>query len=210
LGLLKLLSINKAIKSDNSMATNIRDIIDNVKQVYLTDSALQTLMDFERVLDELDLYAFQNWKKGELVKGPDYERYFVTCTFMWPKKMMPDPDGGVRLLDYGCEIRYIRESLEYPVKVEGPDDFEPGTKMNKMATKPVWLVEIVMPKKLMQDITKGSIELEGDTIDAEDIEHAYETGADEDVYQSPTEDGANGGAPAPAAPAAAPAEGAPA
>jgi hypothetical protein len=69
-----------------------------------------------------------------------------------------------------------------------------------------------MPKKLMQDITKGSIELEGDTIDAEDIEHAYETGADEDVYQSPTEEATAGGAPAPAAPAPppAPAAGAPA
>lgn len=184
------------------MATNIRDILDNVKQVYLTDSALETLMDFERVLDELDLYAFLNWKKGELVKGPDYERYFVTCTFMWPRAMMPDPDGGVRLLDYGCEVRYKKEMLEYPIKVMNYDDFEPGTKMNKMATKPVWLVEIVMPKKLMQDITKGSIELEGETVSAEDIEHAYETGADEDVYQTPEQAGA--AAPAPAAPPPAP------
>ena len=191
------------------MATNIRDIIDNVKQVYLTDSALETLMDFERVLDELDLYAFLNWKKGELVKGPDYERYFVTCTFMWPKKMMPDPEGGLRLLDYGCEVRYIREILEYPVKVNSPEDYVEGTKMNRLAKKPVWLVEIVMPKKLMQDITKGSIELEGDTIDAEDIEHAYETGADEDVYQSPQQGGAET-PPAPAAAAPAPAPGAPA
>ncbi len=191
------------------MATKIRDIIDNVKQIYLTDSALETLMDFERVLDELDLYAFENWKKGELVKGPDYERYFVTCTFMWPKKMMPDPEGGVRLLDYGCEVRYIREELEYPIKVKSPDDFAPGTKMNKMATKPVWLVEITMPKKLMQDITKGSIELEGETISAEDIEQAYETGADEDVYQTPETNPA-GAPPAAPAPAPAPVPGAPA
>lgn len=188
------------------MATHIRDIIDNVKDVYMTDSALETLMDFERVLDELDLYAFENWKKGELVKGPEYERYFVTCTFMWPKKLMPDPDGGVRLLDYGCEVRYIREELNYPLKVRTPDDFKEGTKMNKMASKPVWLVEIVMPKKLMQDITKGSIELEGETVSAEDIEQAYETGADEDVYKSPDQQsdpsaaGAMPAAPAPGAP----------
>lgn len=190
------------------MPTHIRDIIDNVKDVYMSDSALETLMDFERVLDELDLYAFENWKKGELVKGPDYERYFVTCTFMWPKKMMPDPEGGVRLLDYGCEVRYIKEELNYPLKVRTPDDFEEGTKMNKMVSKPVWLVEIVMPKKLMQDITKGSIELEGDTVDAEDIEQAYETGADDDVYKSPA--GQEGAAPAPAGMAAPDLAGAPA
>lgn len=178
------------------MGRHIRDIIDNLKTVYMTESNLTTLMDFERVLDELDLYAFQNWKKGELVAGPEYERYFVRCTFMWPYKMMPDPVGGERLLDYGCEVRYKKDHLVYPVTVKSEADFASGTRMNRLDSKPVWLVEIVMPKKLMQDITKGSIELEGDNISAEDIEQAYETGADEDVYKTPD---AQGAAPAPAA-----------
>lgn len=187
------------------MGTHIRDILDNIKEVYMTESNLATLMDFERVLDELDLYAFKHWKQGELVEGPVYERYFVTCTFMWPKKMMPDPDGGARLLDYGCEVRYKLDELQYPVKIKSPDDFKPGTKMNKMDSKPVWLVEIVMPKKLMQDVTKGSLELEGDTVDTQDIEQAYETGTDDDVYKTPESQGDDmGAAPAPA-PGAAPA-----
>ena len=189
------------------MPANIRDLLNNTKDIFMTDSAVNTLLDFERVLDELDLYAFAHWKQGELVEGPDYEKYFVKCTFMWPYKKMPDPRGGERLLDYGCEVRYKKDKLSYPVKVKDPKDFKPGTKVPKIAQAPIWLVEIVMPKKLMQDITKGSIELEGDTIDAEDIEHAYETGADEDVYQSP-EPGAEG-APAAAAPAPAPAPAAP-
>ena len=62
---------------------SIADVIENTKELYMTDSAVGTLMDFERVLDELDLYVFANWKKGELVEGPVYEKYFVTCTFMW-------------------------------------------------------------------------------------------------------------------------------
>ena len=171
------------------MATHIRDILDNIKDVFMTDSNLATLMDFERVIDELDVYAFRNWKKGELVQGPKYERYFVTCTFMWPEKLMPDPEGGTRLLDYGCEVRYHREKLAYPVKVKKPEDFEAGTKMPKLAHRPVWLVEIVMPKKLMQDITKGSVELESEKVDANDIEQAYENGTDQDVYK--TEDSQN-------------------
>jgi hypothetical protein len=69
--------------------------------------------------------------------------------------------------------------LEYPIKVEDPDDFDAGTKMPKMAKKPVWLVTIVMPKKLMQEIQQGSLELEGATLDMEDIESAYEEGNDE-------------------------------
>jgi hypothetical protein len=180
------------------MAANIKDIIENTKDIYMTDSSLNTLLDFERVIDELDIYSFSQWKSGELVEGPIYEKYFVTCTFMWPYKKMPDPRGGERLLEYGCEIRYKKDMLEFPVKVETPTDFTPGTKIPKMGKVPVWLVEVVMPKKLMQEIHRGSLELESETIDAEDIEQAYETGADDDTYK--TDDEQN--APAQAAPQA--------
>jgi hypothetical protein len=94
---------------------------------------------------------------------------------------MPDPRGGERLLDYNCEIYYSKDTLEYPIKVEDPDDFAPGTKMPKMGKKPVWLVTIVMPKKLMQEIQQGSLDLESATLDLEDIEQAYEEGDDSEV-----------------------------
>lgn len=189
------------------MPANIKDIIENTKEIFMTDSAVNSLLDFERVIDELDCYAFSNWKQGELVEGPIYEKYFVTCTFMWPYKKMPDPRAGERLLEYGCEVKYKKDMLEYPVKVKTPNDFQAGTKMPKMAKTPVWLVEIVMPKSLMQEIHQGSIELEHDTIDVEDIEQSYEEGLDDNMYKA--EEGAEG-AGAPAAPApAAPAPGAP-
>jgi len=161
------------------MSKLITDIIDNTKEIFMTDSSLATLCDFERVLDELDTYVFAHWKEGELVEGPIYEKYFVTCTFMWPYKLMPDPRGGERLLDYDCEVYYSKDMLEYPVKVEKPEDFEPGTKMPKMAKKPVWLVKIVMPKKLMQEIQQGSLDLESQTLDLEDVNQAYEEGDNE-------------------------------
>jgi hypothetical protein len=160
------------------MSKAIHDVIENTKEIFMTDSSLTSLLDFERVLDELDLYVFAHWKEGELVEGPIYEKYFVTCTFMWPYKLMPDPRGGERLLDYDCEVYYSKDTLEYPIKVETPDDFEPGTKMPKMKKTPIWLVKIVMPKKLMQEIQQGSLELESATLDLEDIEAAYETGDD--------------------------------
>jgi hypothetical protein len=163
------------------MSKAIHDVIENTKEIFMTDSSLATLLDFERVLDELDLYVFANWKEGELVEGPIYEKYFVTCTFMWPYKLMPDPRGGERLLDYDCEVYYSKDTLEYPIKVKNPDDFEPGTKMPKMGKKPVWLVTIVMPKKLMQEIQQGSLDLESATLDLEDIEQAYEEGKDSEV-----------------------------
>jgi hypothetical protein len=169
------------------MATDINDVLENIKTISMTDSAINTLMDFERVIDELDIYAFKNWKRGELVQGPKYEKYFVVCTFMWPYKKMPDPTGGKRLLDYGCEIKYKKDILEYPVKVKNPSDFKPGTKVPKLASTPVWLVEIVMPKKLMQEINQGSLELESGTVDVEDIESSYEEGLDQDMYKTDSE-----------------------
>ena len=52
------------------MAKDIKDVIENIKTISMTDSAVNSLLDFERVIDELDVYAFENWKRGELVEGP--------------------------------------------------------------------------------------------------------------------------------------------
>jgi hypothetical protein len=163
------------------MPANIRALLDNTKQIFMTDSAVGTLLDFERVLDELDLYSFANWKQGELVEGPVYQKYFVTCTFMWPYKKMPDPKGAARLAEYECEIKYKQDFFEHPDKINTPDDFKPGTKVPKMIKSPIWLVEIVMPKKLMADIQQGALELESGTIDMEEVDQAYETGASDDT-----------------------------
>ena len=168
------------------MPANIKDILENIKDIYMTDSSLSTLLDYERVLDELDLYSFANWKKGELIEGPIYEKYFVTCSWMFPFRQMPDPSGAERLLNYGCEVTFKRDKF-VSIKVRSPDDFKPGTKSPRMVERPIWTVTITIPKKLMSDIEQGSIELEGETLDQEDITQAYETGADEDVYKTPDE-----------------------
>lgn len=166
------------------MPANIKDVLQNIKTIYMTDSSIETLLDYERVLDELDLYAFKNWKKGELVEGPIYEKYFVTCSWMYKFREMPDPAGAERLLNYGCEVSYKKDSFEYPITVKNPDDFEPGTKVPRLVSTPIWIVTITIPKKLMADIQQGSIELENETLDTEDIETAYEQDMDDDVYQS--------------------------
>jgi len=163
------------------MPANIRDLLNNTKEIFMTDSAVSTLLDFERVLDELDLYAFEHWKQGEIVEGPIYEKYFVKCTFMWPYKKMPNPKGAARLTEYDCDVSYKNDFFEHPITVKTPNDFQPGTKVPKLVKSPVWLVTIVMPKKLMQDIEQGALELESGTVDMEDIDQAYETGADNDV-----------------------------
>jgi hypothetical protein len=158
---------------------SLKNIIDNTKNVYQTSSSLSSLLDFERVIDELDIYAYKNWMEGEIVEGPIHEKYFVTVTLMWPYKMMPDPTGAERLSEYDCFVRFRRSALEAPVKIESQDDYQPGGHYPKTKKYPVWLVEITMPKSLMSEIYRGSVELEGDVLNAEDLEDSYETGADQ-------------------------------
>ena len=182
------------------MANTLKDVIENTKEIYMTDSSLNTLLDFERIIDELDIYTFDHWKQGELVAGPAYEKYFVTCTFMWPYKRKPDTRGAKRLADYGCVVKYKKDILEYPIKVKHPTDFKPGTKTPKLGKIPIWLVTVTVPKKLMQDINQGSLELESETIDAEDVEQRLDQGLADNMYK---DDQQGGAAPAPA-PGAAP------
>ena len=158
-------------------------VAENIKDIYLSDGSLATLLDFERVLDELDLYAFKNWDLGELVAGPEIGKYKVTCIFMWPANLMPDPRGGKRLLPFDCEIKFKKTRIKVPIKIREPEDYIPGTHKAKLTEKPIWLVEITMPKHLMNDIKQGSIELEDQTIDLDELDQAYEEDLDQEQYQ---------------------------
>ena len=158
-------------------------VADNIKNLYMSDGSLLTLLDFERVLDELDLYAFKNWQLGELVAGPEVSKYKVACIFMWPEKLMPDPRGARRLLPFDCTIKYKKTTIKIPIKIEEPDDFVPGTHKARLVEKKVWLVEIVIPKALMNDIRTGSIEMEDQSIDLEDLDSAYQEDLDQQEFK---------------------------
>lgn len=162
-------------------------VADNIRSLYMSDGSLNALLDYERVLDEMDLYAFANWELGELVAGPEVERYTVGCTFMWPLELMPDPRGAKRLIPFDCKVRYKKTTIRVPVKVTSSDDFKPGTHVAKMTDKPVWLVEIVIPKYLMNDIRTGSVELEDQEIDMEALDQAYEQDLDAEQFRNEDE-----------------------
>lgn len=155
---------------------DIKDAITTVKKIYMSDNSLNMLLDFERVLDNVDIYTFSNWEKGELVEGPVINKYFVRCMFMWPYRKMPDPKGAKRLLPYGAKVKYRKTSIQMPVEIKSPDDYRQGTNKAKLVPTKVWLVEILMPKNLMKDIKQGSKEIAGEEIDLSDISQAYEKG----------------------------------
>ena len=134
---------------------DLKQIIDNIQNIYGSNNSLNLLKDFERVVDELDVYVYENWMDGELVNGPREDRYFVECTFMWPKDKMPEPAGGKRLTEYGCKVGYAESALRKVRKIESPEDIRPGTRKGKIDIEEVWMVKVKMPKTLMKNIDRG-------------------------------------------------------
>jgi len=178
---------NKFGIEDKEIFRNHEDywqVADNIKNIYMSDGSLTTLLDFERVLDEMDIYAFRHWSMGELVQGPTIGKYTVTCLFMWPERLMPDPRAGRRLLPFDCKVRYRKVMMKIPIRITDPDDFRPGTRKARIMERPVWLVEITIPKALMSDIRTGSIEMEGEDLDLEELDQAYEKDVDKEEYQN--------------------------
>lgn len=179
---------------------DIKKSLQGIKNIYMSDNSLSMLCDFERVLDSVDIYAFPNWTKGELVEGPKIAKYFVRCTFMWPEKMMPDPSGAKRLLPYGVMVSYEKKHINMPVDIKDSDDYRPGSKKGKLVKMPVWLVEIMMPKHLMKDIKQGSKEIAGEEIDLSDLSQAYEKDLEQKAMISPQGAPDMGGGAAPGIP----------
>jgi hypothetical protein len=177
---------------------DILEVIQNIDDLYENNTSLAILKDFERVLDEMDVYAYENWENGELAYGPQVDRHWITAGFMWPKDQMPNPVAAQRLQDLGCRIKYEKSHLVEPRKIRTEEDIRPGTKKGKLDRKPIWIVEIQMPKKIAFDMYKGYM----DKMKAEEGQ----------VYEAPKSGtGVPGGVPAPVAPGGMPpAGGAPA
>jgi hypothetical protein len=134
---------------------DVLDIIKNIQSLYENNSSLAVLKDFERVLDELDVYVYDNWEDGEIAYGPKIDRHWITVGIMWPQNKMPDPTGGKRLTDIGCKVKYQKSHLVEPRPIKSRDDLRVGAKKGKLDRHPVWIVEIHMPKKIAFDMYDG-------------------------------------------------------
>ena len=200
-----LIQLNKYRSFSGRIMHDILDVIKNIKEIYESNSSLAVLKDFERVIDEMDIYVYDNWLDGELLYGPSTQRHWVTAGFMWPRDKMPDPLGGKRLTDLGCKVTYKKSIIVQPRKIKTPDDIRPGTKKGKLDNNPIWVVEISMPRKLVFDVYKGYMAKLREELNGNSEELKSATPAPMDAGAT----AAAGNIGAPAAPAAA-APGAPA
>jgi len=128
--------------------TDLDSIKTTLVNISKGNDILSTLIEFERTLDNAEIFAYKNWILGELVEGPTISRYWYKVVFMYPMAMMPDPNAGLRLTKLGAKVNFRKGIFKKPVKVHGPKDWvDPQTKRAKMAEHEIWLVTIELPMK---------------------------------------------------------------
>jgi len=173
------------------MAQEFNQINDTITSAFESDSVLNVLIDFEGVLDQLDVYTYENWEKGEVVQGPDLEKYWVTVTLMYPKKLMPNPDGALRIIERGGKVLFGEDTYLKPVKISKPADMETRKKpftddpheqemRPKLVKIPIWLVKITLPRKFVNSQSSEKIRVSDTELDLDAVTSAYDQNLDQE------------------------------
>jgi hypothetical protein len=179
------------------MTTDLDSIKTTLVNISKGNNILDTLLEFERTLDNAEIFAYKNWILGELVEGPEIGRYWYKTVWMYPYTMMPDPNGGLRLTKIGAKVNFRKGIFKKPVKVEGPQDWiDPESKRAKMAEHEIWLVTIELPLKyinrgleqtdeiIQRDLQNTNAEL-ADAFE-EDVPQPDDAAPEEDMGMAPT------------------------
>jgi len=161
---------------------DINEIVATISNVKKNHNALNLLLEVEGIFDQLHIYAYENWLKGEVISGPIVSKYWVEVDLMYLEKHMPNPDAAERLIKHGCHVFFRKDTLSDNVKIKQPDDLVTDTDRQKQVPKVkktrVWVVRIVMPRHLLSDYNVRKINAMADTIDLDDVIDAYDKGLD--------------------------------
>lgn len=155
------------------------DIIDNLRNVDGNGTLLDILLEFEHMLEEQGMYGYENWKQGEVAQGPKLSRYWLNVTLMYPYLKMPNPKAKARLENIGCDVKFKKATLKTPRTVKKREDLD-SNKKPKLDSEDVWLVDIWMPRKFVDEALTGKDVVDGD-INQSELSNAYETGLDDET-----------------------------
>lgn len=146
---------------------------DLVRKLTDSDTLVDILIQMEDFLDNMDLYAFDNWFDGVIVEGPDISRYWLSIVLMYDYDDMPDPAGALRLVSSGLKVEYKKASMEDAeqsgqqvsmldldqiMTLQGGQDSQ-GTTLEPYdyqesdeVLKEVWLVRITIPRQFIDEL----------------------------------------------------------
>ena len=159
------------------MTIAVKILNDQIKKISETNTLLDMLLEFEKVLEDIDVYAYKNWQKGEVLEGPVLDRHYITVSLMYPYNDMPDPAGAKRLMGKDCLVKYKKDTLISPVKVKTFDDVTmeiraDGSVKHRAKTKsePVWVVNVKMPRRYVDEFATDVVEADEDSyVDTEAV-----------------------------------------
>lgn len=159
-------------------------IYTTLDDVYGSENVLDILVEFERVFDELDIYVYKNWQKGEVVEGPKIDRYWITVSLMYPYKLMPDPEGAMRLIDHGCKVFMGKDTLKHVAKIKDQESYETDPETGKLRAKviesPVWVVKVIMPRHFVDEKQTDKVQAGNSSIDMDAVTDAYDESLNDD------------------------------
>lgn len=151
------------------MPISVKMVNDSIKKISETNSLLDMLLEFEKVLDNLGLYTFANWIDGEVFEGPILARHYVNVKLIYPYKCMPDPEGAKRLMARDCLVEFKKDHIIVPVDPQSFDDIiidmrpDGSTRYKaKTVSKPIWVVSIDMPRRYVDEFETDVVEADED------------------------------------------------
>lgn len=172
-----------------------------VKKLSDSDTLLDLLIQAEDFMDNLDLYAFENWIDGEIVEGPEISKYWVTFSLMYDYDHMPDPAGAIRMINSGIKVDYKEiEVQDNNIPTDPKDRISIDTVMT--ATNPnaalgsrldrggipvevknikKWLITITIPRQFIDDLNNINLYTFDD--DVEDAIHTEFNKPSNDISQ---------------------------
>jgi hypothetical protein len=165
---------------------DINEIAATISGVKKNRNTLDLLLEFEGVLDDLNIYAYENWIKGEVIRGPIISKYWVEVYLMYPEKHMPNPEAATRLIKHGCYVFFQKDTLTSNVKIKSQKDLTVSSAHSREQMVPntqtidVYVVKIVMPRHLLTDYNVKKISAMTGEIDLDSVVDAYDQGLDVD------------------------------
>jgi hypothetical protein len=152
--------------------------LDALAKLTKQPNLIDIMVDVEDYLDNSNLYVFDNWIKGVLVRGPVVRKYWIEITLKYERKQMPDPEGALRLTPHGTQVKFEKAQELRPEPIRDPSDYEPGTMKPKMKPHDVWLVHMCIPRRFVEAVNQDLLDqYDEEAEDAETAEDQIAQGA---------------------------------
>ena len=142
-----------------------------IKQLFKNEQLIDMLIAMEDFLDIIGIYSYENWEKGQIV-GSEIKKYYTILTLKFPYNDMPNPKVKKILEKYKCLVAF-READDYQ-PIDNPKetddtyiDTNTGQRKNKIKKEKIWLVDIMIPRRYIENDTLYDLDAIQEFLDEE-------------------------------------------